>query len=105
AMVQWLAAKRHSRHLAGLITLVSPGDFYENFMWEGGAFAFGAGAMWATYVDGKENVDLEQLPWNSALRKLPLVEVVKAVGHNPPALGQWIQHPTYDAYWKELSWN
>lgn len=105
AMVQWLAATRHSPHLKGLVTIVSPGDFYENFMWEGGAFAFGAGAMWATFVDGKTNNDLASLPWDSAFRKLPPLEVIKAVGHNPPYLSDWLGHPTNDAYWQALRWS
>ncbi len=104
AMVQWLAAKRKSPHLKGLVTLVSPGDFYENFMWEGGAFAFGAGAMWATFVDGKTNNDLAHLPWDSAFRKLPPLEVIKAVGHHPSYLSDWLGHPTRDAYWQALRW-
>jgi len=105
AMVQWLAAKRHPPSLAGLITLVSPGDFYEDFFWEGGAFSFGSAALWSTYVDGKGLVDLAPLPWDSAFRQLPLVAAVRTVGHETRAFHDWITHPANDGYWRRLRWN
>jgi len=85
AMVQWLAAKRNHPHLAGLVTMVSPGDFYEDFFWEGGAFAFGASVLWSTFTDGKAMNELDGMPWDSALKRLPLRQVVATVGHDPPA--------------------
>ncbi len=105
AMVQWLAASRHNPHLAGLITMVSPGDFYEDFLWEGGAFNFGAAALWTTFVDGRGLVTLDSLPWEQALTRLPLREAVRAVGHDPAAFRQWIAHPTDDAFWRAIRWD
>jgi hypothetical protein len=105
AMVQWLAAKRKNPHLAGLVTMVSPGDFYEDFFWEGGAFAFGAAALWSTFTDGKGMNELDGMPWDRALEQLPLRQVVAAVGHDPPAFRQWIAHPTNDRFWQALSFD
>ncbi|MDX2058051.1 MAG: CocE/NonD family hydrolase [Gemmatimonadales bacterium] len=105
AMVQWLAASRHNPHLAGLITMVSPGDFYQDFLWEGGAFNFGAAALWTTFVDGRGLVTLDSLPWDRALTRLPLREAVRAVGHDPAAFRQWIDHPTDNAFWRQIRWD
>lgn len=105
AMVQWLAAKSLHPRLAGLMTFVSPGDFYEDFMFEGGAFILGAGAMWAAFTDGKLNNDLDRSPWDSVFRFLPANRGLSVVGRNPRSLRDWLAHPTNDAYWRAISWN
>jgi uncharacterized protein len=104
AMVQWLAATRRNPHLAGLITLVSPGDFYHDFFYEGGALALGGAALWSTFTDGREHNELEPMPWDSAFRKLPLVEIVRSVGHDPPAFREWTSHPNDDGFWRAIRW-
>jgi putative CocE/NonD family hydrolase len=105
AMVQWLAAKSRNPHLKGLATFVSPGDFYQDFFYEGGAFIFGAGSMWAAFTDGKLNNDLDAAPWDRVFRFLPASRALSVIQRDPKAYRDWVAHPTYDAYWRALSWN
>lgn len=106
-MVQWLAAKEHNPHLKGLIASVTPGDFYEDFLHEGGAFALGAAAMWSVFVDGRmiNPSEVSKYPWDKVFLQLP-VSGSLTIGHRDPRFFRdWIAHPTYDDYWQRLSWD
>jgi hypothetical protein len=105
AMVQWLAAKSLNPHLKGLVAIVSPGDFYEDFFFEGGAFILGAGAMWSAFTDGKVNNDLNPLPWDRVFRFLPVSRALSVVERDPAFFRDWVAHPTNDAYWGALRWD
>ena len=106
-MVQWLAAKEHNPHLRGLITLVTPGDFYEDFLHEGGAFALGAAAMWSVFVDGRNINQSEVLkyPWDRVFAILPVSNSLTIGNRDPRFFRDWIAHPAYDDYWQRLSWD
>ena len=106
-MVQWLAAKEHNPHLRGLITSVTPGDFFEDFLHEGGAFALGAAAMWSVFVDGRNINQSEVLkyPWDRVFATLPVSNSLTIGNRDPRFFRDWIAHPTYDAYWQRLSWD
>lgn len=106
-MVQWLAAKESNSHLKGLISLVAPGDFYEDFIYEGGVFALGAGAMWSVFIDGKQvNAgDMFKAPWSQVFNQLPVTEALAPTGRNPRFFRDWLSHPLYDNYWKQVSWS
>ncbi len=106
-MAQWLAAKEMNPHLKGLITIVTPGDFYDDFFYEGGAFLQSAGVMWGTFVDGK-GINIEAMsnsPWDQVFKYLPVADSLKVLNRDPAYFREWINHPTYDAYWKRLSWD
>ena len=106
-MVQWLAAKEHNPHLRGLITLVTPGNFYEDFLHEGGAFAFAAAAMWSVFVDGKmiNPSEVEGYPWDKVFTQTPVSNSLTIGHHDPRFFRDWIAHPTNDDYWQRVSWD
>ncbi|MEW6209048.1 MAG: CocE/NonD family hydrolase [Acidobacteriota bacterium] len=106
-LVQWLAAKERSPHLKGLITIVTPGDFYEDFVYEGGAFLLGAGAMWSAFVDGRQVnfTELIKARWDKAFTTIPVSSTLKALGRDPKYYRDWIAHPNYDQYWRRISWD
>jgi putative CocE/NonD family hydrolase len=106
-MAQWLAAKEHNPHLKGLITIVTPGDFYEDFFFEGGAFLQSAAAMWATFVDGRGiNIDvMSGSAWPGVFTHVPVIDSLQQLNRNPQYFRDWINHPRCDAFWRRLSWD
>jgi putative CocE/NonD family hydrolase len=107
AMVQWLAAKEHNPHLKGLVAALTPGDFYADFFYEGGAFALGAGALWSVLVDGKQTnfSDTLKYPWDKVFAHLPVEGAIPIGGRDPQFFKDWLAHPSNDDYWHRLSWD
>jgi putative CocE/NonD family hydrolase len=105
ALTQWLMAPLQSPHLTCMAPHVVCDDFFSDCHYVGGAFqlmlSLGAAMIWETNlatVVGSEAAKLFQN--NSFWSHLPLIELDEwAIGRKVPYWREWLEHPTYDAYW------
>jgi hypothetical protein len=113
---QMLAAISHPPHLAGICPVVTASNYHENWTYQGGALEQWFDESWAA--------GLAQDTFNRTIREgtnalvgstvLPLSQfpvfniktVQDGVGltHTlAPYFQDWLDHPTYDSYWKQWS--
>jgi putative CocE/NonD family hydrolase len=104
--VQWMAASQAPKGLKALVPLVSPPDPYFNFPYDHGAFMLAGSLWWAGVVREKDANLAETADLGPALNVLPLSQVDdKYFGENIPFFDKWLEHDTYDDYWKAISFH
>jgi uncharacterized protein len=100
--VQWLGATRRPPHLRAIFPVVTGSDYYEGWIYQGGAFQLGFNLFWTRLMtDPKSATRLEEL-----YRHLPLptVPLPRETGPARSYFG-WLEHPTDDDFWRALSIN
>src|SRR5712671_6354577 len=106
---QFLAAMAKPPHLAGICPNVTASNYHDGWTYQGGAFEQWFNESWSTGL--AENTMRRRLEKNadalSGTRVLPLTSY--AVLESPSAEGiapyfkDWLAHPNFDEYWKQLS--
>jgi putative CocE/NonD family hydrolase len=113
---QWLAAIGHPPHLAGICPIVTASNYHENWTYQGGAFEQWFNESWTSGLAqdtyGRQIRDAANAVIGEnilPLSKFPVFNV-KAVpdgagltGTLAPYFLDWLDHPTYDSYWKQWS--
>lgn len=102
---QWLPATLANPHLVCMFPTVAASDYYRHWIYNGGAFALSFNTMWgALSISARvgQDMDAEPLDWDSLFRSLPVGEIPSLMGRNVPWYADWLAHPLYDDYWKEL---
>ena len=94
---QWAAAPKGSRYLAAMVPAVPFGNAYD-LAYNGGAFQLALLMGWGTGVSG---VTLAPDKMLEAFRHLPLRTYGDQFEKSAPYLDQWVEHCTYDDYWKQ----
>ncbi|MFI6310040.1 CocE/NonD family hydrolase [Nocardia fusca] len=113
---QWLAAAERPPALATISAAVTSRDYYDSWLYQGGAFRLGFALQWVTSALGlgellrnpsvEENriADLRRMLDNmdDVFRTLPARDhpTLTAIA---PYLAQWLDHPDRDDYWERLS--
>jgi len=109
---QWLAAREQPQALRVMAPMVTPSDMYEGESYQGGANVFHS-LRWAVSIshdeierrvargwvppEGRADLDV-----NTVLAHLPLND--HPLLHDlVPFWGDWLAHPTADAYWRTIS--
>ena len=100
AATQWRAALEQPPHLEAIFPVVVGSDYYDGWLYSGGAFELGFNLFWVHLMtDPKARGSLDE-----HYRHLPLSD--------PPLLAEspagafyreWLAHPTYDEHWRRLS--
>ena len=113
---QMLAAISHPPHLAGICPVVTASNYHENWTYQGGAFEQWFNESWTAslaqdtfyrQIEEAKNalVGSTVLP----LSQFPIFNVKLApdgagLTHTlAPYFQDWLDHPTYDSYWKQWS--
>jgi len=101
ATCQWLAASERPPHLKAICPVVTGSDFYRGWVYQGGAFQLGLNLFWTSMMsDRRGATKAGDLFSHLPLRTVPLPD---------PAWGRfyfdWLDHPTDDGYWAQLSIN
>ncbi|MBK9169208.1 MAG: CocE/NonD family hydrolase [Bryobacterales bacterium] len=112
--VQWQAAAQTPPSLVAVFPVVASTSLYHNTWYHGGAFklglAFGWGVVrnprqtmypqwWHTDANAPEEWRYENLFWKLPLKTFDLLSSNQPVQH----FRDWIEHQSYDAYWKQIS--
>jgi uncharacterized protein len=111
--VQWRAAMAKPPHLVAMIPAVAATSLYHDWITLNGgwrlSFNFGWGPVrqesrimqntgMHTMTGGPEALNFDNLQ-----RHLPLVDMQRLAGRNTQFYRDWLAHPDYDGYWKELN--
>jgi putative CocE/NonD family hydrolase len=102
AATQWLAAAEAPPHLAAILPVVTGSDFYDGWIYQGGAFQLGFNLFWVHLMtSGKGKISLEEQFEHLPLTNPPLLEHSEAGRF----YREWLSHPTDDEHWRSLSIN
>jgi hypothetical protein len=113
---QMLTAIAHPPHLAGICPVVTASNYHENWTYQGGAFEQWFNQSWTSGL-AQDTFDRSVVKNTNALGgmwKLPLANYPLFNFSDPsaapatttslaPYFLDWLAHPTYDDYWKEIS--
>lgn len=102
ATVQWMPAPLRSPHLKAMNPMVTPFNYYFDVMYPGGAFALVSRIGWGATMASRTNISGIFGLLQNNLTHLPLINMDEAIGLELPHWKDWIEHPSYDAYWKLL---
>lgn len=100
AATQWLAAAAQPRHLRAIAPVVVGSNYFDGWVYQGGAFQLGFNLFWVQIMAGRgKRVRMEE-----QYRHLPLGEA-SLVADSPSGrfYRDWIEHPVLDDYWRALS--
>ncbi len=115
---QWLAATQRPPHLAAIVPAMTSSDYYDGWSYEGGAWALAFEESWpltsialtaAKRLGEQAIIDrMEAAAENveEAYDYLPLKGFPPLVPEDPrvaPYFYDWLEHPTWDEYWKQWS--
>lgn len=106
---QFLAAIARPPHLAGICPTVTASNYHEGWTYQGGAFEQWFNESWTTGLarntirrraekNGDALAGTKVLP----LIAYPVLEAPSAEGL-APYFQDWLEHPSFDEYWKQIS--
>jgi len=107
---QMLTAIAAPPHLAGIFPFVTASNYHDGWTYQGGAFEQWFDESWTTGLAqdtlnrrvARGAVDPMRWVMKLPLSNYPLLEMGKTEGL-APYFRDWLAHPTYDDYWKQLS--
>ena len=113
---QMLAAIAHPPHLAGICPIVTGSNYHDNWTYQGGAFNALFNEAWTSglAVDTFNRVVAKHADALNGARSLPPVDYplfdFQRLPSQPTATASlaqyfvdWLDHPSYDDYWKRVS--
>lgn len=109
AATQMLAAMAHPPHLMGIFPVVTASNYHDGWVYQGGAFEQWMSESWTASLardtlNRRVRANSNVLDW---VDKLPLasypVQNPISQEHLAPYFFDWLTHPTYDDFWKEIS--
>jgi putative CocE/NonD family hydrolase len=104
-MVQWAAATQGSTYLKTIVPYVSAPNIYKDGMFIGGAYSLSLALMWRCFTTGRTNQSHATIRWSELFRKLPLKDVDRYIGRAATFFKDWVSHPSYDQYWKDIAFD
>ena len=103
ASVQWLAALNDNPALVAIAPSVSPGNYYRDVAYPGGAFSLLSRASWGIGLAGSRTNMTFPVDWIGGIDHLPLKTLDQSLGFNIRHFQDWLDHPSYDSYWRPLN--
>jgi putative CocE/NonD family hydrolase len=110
--VQWMAARERPPHLVTLVSSAAPGRWMQEFPYMNGKI-MPYGMWWLNLVGGRTmqqsvpTFGTVQSPslfnWKKMLLHRPLRTLDQALGRTNTIWPEWLEHATYDDYWRKLS--
>lgn len=103
ASVQWLAALNRNPALVAIAPAMSPGNYYRDVAYPGGAFSLLSRARWGIGLVGSRTSMAFPVDWINGIDHLPLETLAASLGFDVRHFQDWLDHPSYDAYWEPLN--
>ena len=82
---------------------MSPGNYYRDVAYPGGAFSLLSRARWGISLAGSRTNMSFPVDWIGGIDHLPLDTLAESVGFDVPHFQDWLAHPSYDEYWAPLN--
>ena len=100
AATQWLAAAARPRHLRAIAPVVVGTNYFDGWVYQGGAFQLGFNLFWVQIMAGRgKRAALAEQYLHLPLASAPLV----ADSASGRFYREWLEHPLLDDYWRTLS--
>ena len=106
---QFLAAIAHPPHLAGICPNVTASNYHDGWTYQGGAFEQWFNESWSSGLAEntmRRRAERKYDPLGGSkvlpLNAYPVLEAPSGEGI-APYFKDWLAHPSFDEYWKELS--
>ena len=106
---QYLAAIAKPPHLAGICPTVTASNYHDGWTYQGGAFEQWFNESWSSglaldTIRRRADKGMNALEGSKVLPLVnyPLLEAPSAAGI-APYFTDWLAHPNYDSYWKQIS--
>ena len=116
---QWLAATSVPPHLAAIAPNVTASNYHDGWTYQGGAFELGFNMSWTllqlTLANFKTHSGARSIPqarqgellkavdgMTESFKHLPLKDFPHLNGGLADYYFDWLEHPTFDDYWKKL---
>jgi putative CocE/NonD family hydrolase len=113
---QMLAAITHPPHLAGICPVVTASNYHDGWTYQGGAFEQWFNESWTSGLAQdtfnraiKNNTNAVTGMWKLPLTTYPLFDI-RLLPADPatanflaPYFLDWLDHPSYDDYWKRIA--
>jgi hypothetical protein len=100
AATQWLAAATQPPHLRAIAPVVIGSNFFDGWVYQGGAFQLGFNLFWVQIMAGRgKRARLEEQYAHLPLGDAPLV----AESPGGRFYREWLEHPVLDDYWRSVS--
>ena len=116
---QWLAAISRPPHLAAIAPNVTASNYHDGWTYQGGAFELGFNMSWTllqlTLANFKTHSGAKSIPqarqaevlkavdgMTESFKHLPLKDYPHLNGGLADYYFDWLEHPTFDDYWKKL---
>lgn len=103
ASVQWLAALNRNPALKTIIPAMSPGNYYRDVAYPGGAFSLLSRARWGIGLASSRTSTMFPVDWINEIDHLPIETLGESLGFNVRHFQDWLKHPSYDAYWETVN--
>ena len=105
--VQWMAARELPPHLTALVSTAAAGRWMEELPYRSGVFS-SYWMWWLNLVGGRTmqqgTFARPRVPsWPEIFTHRPLKDADIALGRTNTAWRKWLEHSTFDDYWKALS--
>jgi uncharacterized protein len=96
---QWLAAIERAPHLVAISPVVAGSDYFNGWIYQGGAFQLGFNLFWAQMMTAPRM----RSSLGEQFRHLPLSDAPLLAGNEAARFYRdWLAHPTRDEYWEGL---
>lgn len=98
---QWMAAAEQPPHLKALFPVAIGSDYYDGWIYQGGAFQLGFNLFWALIVGAPR----EAAKAATHFKHLPLATVpaLNALRPTVDFYFDWLAHATNDGFWRQFS--
>jgi uncharacterized protein len=113
---QWLTAIAHPPHLAGICPGYTASNYHDGWTYQAGAFEQWFNESWTSILAQDtlhraaiRNTNAFATAWKLPLANYPLFNfpdpssASTSTGSLAPYFLDWLAHPAYDAYWKQIS--
>jgi hypothetical protein len=104
-------------HLKAAVTYLTGANYHDGWTYSGGAFELSFNLWWTSFLAWDTVARARMRPkereatlaalvevasdWETAARHLPLADL-PAFGKVAPYWREWLEHPSYDAFWKRI---
>jgi len=95
----WMGAFGHHPAVKAIVPIVALPDPVINVPWWNGSPCWQM-IVWALFVHGRTNQDVEQYDWESLYNFRPLNRLDERLGFESRMWRDWMAHPTKDDYWQ-----
>ena len=102
ALVQWQSAPHRSEHLTCMVPRAICPDFFSGLVYPGGALQLNVALSWGMRTNARTGQSIDYHNWTEVFSTLPVVDMAEKAGRDLGFWRDWIEHSTYDDYWKAI---